>query len=555
MLNYTYKSYRVIGDKFTYIEVIDGREVHKAIPLRINGEINPKTIEIVNEINRVNSLINDMTKKAKKALMPKPEKKETPTKTETKKEDTPLKDFYERLKNPLDDPEIINNLIRVYSLSTNNLGGFYGRLSETFCDEKKYKRKYFPASKDNFYASLFNKWKASVIQLKKEGRLAQHAEVLYQKLSKIPDTKTFEEVQNIVYSDEDIEKFYWDSYFSSWTHVKSHHIDMASKDRLDTIEHRLYVSTEGVVVHDFAMCFINKCLQRNIPYYFKFDDDCARDDSFVIYADTKHLMDYVSILEEIKKEHPKLVELCKTPPVLTGRVNEFVGYGSEPSPDEKGKNRSFNDVRAKLLERSFDKTLMDWITTNSNMRINYMNRVVTIGDWICHEIANTIYGKHKSNFEYYKSKNNIEHYFKTYGLIEEDFNSPNFKNHLYKHIKNNYPGIINNPSILIEVPIRNGKTIKISNHDLKNTLKVKSPIIFRNKPELKDTLRKNIDMEARKEGIDITKFCFDEQAKLLLEQGDALYRNERIKSELLKVRTELMGNGYQSPIETGTYVM
>ena len=73
MLDYKYKSYCVIGKIFKYVEMVDGREVHKSIPLLIDGKINPKTEEIVNEINRINSIIEDMSKKAKKALTPKEE--------------------------------------------------------------------------------------------------------------------------------------------------------------------------------------------------------------------------------------------------------------------------------------------------------------------------------------------------------------------------------------------------------------------------------------------------------------------------------------------------
>ena len=141
MLDYKYKSYRVIGNNFTYIEMVDGKEQHKSIPLMINGKLNPKTEEIVNEINRINSIIKDMSRKAKTALTPKiePTKKEEPKKASNEKK--PYQELYESLKNPLDNPVVIEKLIENYATSINNLGGFYGRLSESFSRDKKYKNR------------------------------------------------------------------------------------------------------------------------------------------------------------------------------------------------------------------------------------------------------------------------------------------------------------------------------------------------------------------------------------------------------------------------------
>lgn len=555
MLDYKYKSYCVIGKIFKYVEMVDGREVHKSIPLLIDGKINPKTEEIVNEINRINSIIEDMSKKAKKALTPKEEikKEDLPEiKTDEKK---PYLQLYENLKNPLDNPNVIDKLIENYATSINNLGGFYGRLSESFSGEKKYKNRFFPSSKDNFYATLFNKWKSSIIELKRTGRLNSNAESLYQKLSKIHDVKTYDEVRKIVYSDSEIEDYYWNNYYSSWVHTKSNRIDTTAKDKVSNIEHRLYISPEGVVVHDFALCFINKCIERNIPYYFKFDEACARDDALVIYSDTKHLMEYIDILNEIKKEHPKLVELCKTPPILTGRINEFVGYGSEPTPDEKGNPRSFNDVRATLLENAFDITVFNWAKNNQSTRINYKNRVVTISDWLCHEITNRVYEIYEKRFKDYRKRNELDNYFNYYGLREEDFNTPIFKNRIYKEVKNNFAAFINGQKVDIKITTRNGKNINISNNNFKNTLKDRSKIIFKNVPELKTELRRLIGIEAKKAGIDVNKFCIDVHARKLLEHGDQLYQTDRIKSELERVRTELLGTDYKSPIETGTYII
>ena len=53
-------------------------------------------------------------------------------------EKKPYQELYENLKNPLDNPVVIEKLIENYATSINNLGGFYGRLSERIRGEAIY---------------------------------------------------------------------------------------------------------------------------------------------------------------------------------------------------------------------------------------------------------------------------------------------------------------------------------------------------------------------------------------------------------------------------------
>ncbi len=109
----------------------------------------------------------------------------------------------------------------------------------------------------------------------------------------------------------------------------------AKKDQYPSIEHRLYLDIESLDTYKMTTYLVEKCDEHHLPYYFKFDQYADRDDTIVIYSSTENLTKYVEILHEIKKEHPELISRTKEPPVLTGKIDGWIGYGSEPatSPD------------------------------------------------------------------------------------------------------------------------------------------------------------------------------------------------------------------------------
>lgn len=112
MLNYKYKSYRVVDNSFEYVEMINGKEVNHVIPLMIDRKINPLASEIVNEINKTNTLIKEMSKKAMKKL--------------NKDEILKLTDFYKRVKSPTE----IYDIISEYLSAINDGKSFYKHVLE-----------------------------------------------------------------------------------------------------------------------------------------------------------------------------------------------------------------------------------------------------------------------------------------------------------------------------------------------------------------------------------------------------------------------------------------
>ena len=144
-MNTKYKSFYFKDDDFIYIELVNGIEVTKSIPIFINGlNINPKVLSIA-----------DMVNKSKKELK--------------EGEYHPHLDFYNSLKNPLDSYETLSILVNSYANDIKG-GSMYYTLTHANTGKKQFKGKIVTSSRDIFYARLFNLWKSNILKLDEENR-------------------------------------------------------------------------------------------------------------------------------------------------------------------------------------------------------------------------------------------------------------------------------------------------------------------------------------------------------------------------------------------------
>lgn len=113
---------------------------------------------------------------------------------------------------------------------------------------------------------------------------------------------------------------------------------------------RLYLNIKVKNAVSLAQLFIKKAVEKEIPLTFKigFGDD--RNDNFVLYSQFKHMPSLVELVEEAKKESPKLFEGCKVKNPFMATLKGYIGYGEEPYTWG-----SYNSVRVEILERTFEK--------------------------------------------------------------------------------------------------------------------------------------------------------------------------------------------------------
>ena len=449
-----------------------------------------------------------------------------------------LRELYNQIQNPIDNPSVIEKLIKSYAKSNNDSSGFYNNM--LMMTEKEYKKgEHFPKDFNTFYSMLFNMWKNNIvsmkeetfIQLYKEGTLNKDFVKLRKYLKEIPDVTTKEEADNILYGIKDnkeinkiIRRYNYDVSTDYWVHIFSRYLK-AKTESFPEIKHRLYLNIESVHVYKITKLFIEKCNHYNIPYYFKFDPYAKRDDSLVIYSSTDMIIKYIEVLKEIKREHPEIISKVKEPPILTGVIDGWIGYGSEPENIPGKDKTSFNALRADLIEKVIDKTTKKWIVNHLDKKVNPEGQLLE--DYIAIMATKQLFAEfesyYKDQVETEKRKANalgkeidyISIDIKT-GYSFEDLKSSKFRNSIYEKIKAGIPNLVNEvcsgkyqTSDSIDFYLRNGRHVLFTGYDLKNIIRQLAAEISKNDPLYISTIQSEIKKEAYKYGIDGNKICFD----------------------------------------------
>ena len=472
-----------------------------------------------------------------------------------------LVELYKRIQNPLDDSMVMEKLINAYINSSNGFGGFYGQLTRTV--EKENKGQYYREDADRFYSMMFNKWKNSVVSKTKDEFMMLYRQGSYgldfikmrSFLKNIQDVSTLDEVNSIVFGkkgdkelEDALEKYIWDSLGegSGWVHVCSRYVT-AKKDSYPNVEHRLYLNTDSLDIYKMVTYFVEKCDKHHLPYYFKFDQMGSRDDTIVIYSSTENITKYIDILQEIKKEYPELVSRIKEPPILTGKIDGWIGYGSEPMKTPDGKNNSFNGLRSKIIESAFDNVTKKWIFNNLNRQINYHGKQISFQDYFFVKATSTFISRLEERFKIIEdnAKRSCSRKGKTYdssqvisdlGYSLKDIQFSQFQESVYQVLSRKMENSLanfcyrNQEMEPIVMQVRNNRKIYFNNSDLERTIHNLVPKIRKKAPNFIEEVKNQINVDAKKAGIDGDKFCFDIHAKKRLESVSDL-SNKRTKSE------------------------
>lgn len=457
-----------------------------------------------------------------------------------------LMELYNQIHNPIDDISVIEKLINAYANNSKGFGGYYDQLTKTVQKEHN-KGQYYREDADRFYAMLFNKWKNSIVamtkdefvELYKQGSYGQDFIKMRNYLKNIPDVSTMKEADEIFYGskgdkelEDALEKYSWKSFGggSGWIHVCSRYLT-AKKDQYPNVEHRLYLDTESLDTYKMTTYLVEKCDEHNLPYYFKFDQYADRDDTIVIYSSTENLTKYVEILQEIKREHPELVSRAKEPPVLTGKIDGWIGYGSEPAKTPDGQRHSFNEIRAKVLENSIGKVTKQWIMNHRNQQITYQGQKMLFQEYIAMKSTEKLiadlerrYLSYEENDKKVAQRNGIRYNPTTVndrlGYTLQDVRSPQFKQNIYRVLRDkmisSLPQVCNGSykdMDAINMNVRNGKQITFSGYDLETIIQQLSVNISKNDPNFISSVQAEIKNNAKQYGIDSKKFCFDTKAR------------------------------------------
>ena len=475
-----------------------------------------------------------------------------------------LMQLYNQIKNPLDDISTLEKLVEVYSKSSDGFkSDFYSKLVKSVSKEHT-NGLHYSVDADEFYSMLFNKWKNSIvsmtkeqfIELNKSGSYGADFAPMREFLKTIPDIKTRNEAHDIIYGKHNnsevenaLRKYRWDAFGDGpgWTQVASRYLT-AQKDPSIKAEHRLYIDTESVDTYKLLNILVKKFDQHNLPYYFKFDEYADRDDTIVIYATTELLPKYVELLKEIKIENPDLISRVKQPPLLTGKIDGWFGYGTEPGKDLNGEGQSFNSLRTKVVEPVMDEIIINWIMNHINMQINYQGERITFKDYVVKKCVEKLVDKYEKSFKsgekFYKEqaiKKGTVYSEKDLiikkGYSLQDIKSSVFKENVFKIIKKyidsnlltlQQKGISDVDNI--KMTVRYDQQIQFSRDDFSSTIRELALNIIKNDPSVLEDIKVKIKENANHYGIDSNNFCFDSKAVEKIRKIDSQNNSVSVNS-------------------------
>lgn len=440
-----------------------------------------------------------------------------------------VRDIYSQLVNPLDSNDVMDTLITKFADANKDGNDFYTTLIKG--SKKDHTYVYAADKRNKLLSGLFNYWKHNITDTPKERYI--HAnfdeEFLYLRdfLIKLPDQHSEEDIRHIFYKSKDerlinaYEKYSFNKYDNAY--FKYFEINSISGYHKPSVEinHRLYINLDCLHNHDFAMKYIKKCEENNIPYEFKIDESGCRDDAVVIYVNDKFLHNTIEIIKEIKSENPDIFIGMKRPPIFCGIIDGWIGYGSEPTC--KNPKKSFSSLRSDIIENVFSDEVLKYVENNYKSQIRYNGSIIYFYEYICAIITENILDKLKARYNFWKNDDEKKYakfdekkFFDLYGYTYTDLINPRFKNHIYQTLVKDMPrkllDIINSTSYKVdefEITLQNNKVEKYSTKYIKQVMYSLTKKISDHDPNFKTRVRSKIDTELEKYGIDKEKFCCD----------------------------------------------
>ena len=324
-------------------------------------------------------------------------------------------------------------------------------------------------------------------------------------------------------------------------HVYSKRLFNRTKDQENLIKtrHRFYVNIPKKYVHKFAMLFEDKCEKAGLPYYYKFSTT-ARSDMFLVYANTLFLDRYLKILREIKRENPELLSHAGKPPIMSGRIDGWIGYGSEPAINDEikekakaeGKDRkevktfSFTSLRTKAIARGVKAASKDIIKENINRRVNYNGKQYTFKEYVMIRAAEKLYKKwEKTINDAYKDNPNLPRIDHKKELIKKAINNADIMIDAYLNDDDNLFKYKNNPTVEECKNMYNrSHKILIDKGDIGIVMKEVLGELAEKDPQVAERFKKSILKEFEAKGIDTKKTCFDNDIVDNIKKRDIKYQ-------------------------------
>ena len=147
------------------------------------------------------------------------------------------------------------------------------------------------------------------------------------------------------------------------------------------ISHRFYINASAKELPEMMKALIKIYSQMDVPFYFKVNCNAAMGtrDSIVLYCSTEQLDNTLAVLSKLEKDNSTLIAKIGMPHMLTGNINNWVGYASE-SKLLQGQD-SYTGIMSSSFIRAFEKSIMEWINENPNFNVEFEGKNIPLSDY------------------------------------------------------------------------------------------------------------------------------------------------------------------------------
>ena len=70
----------------------------------------------------------------------------------------------------------------------------------------------------------------------------------------------------------------------------------------------------------------------------------------------------------MREQNPYFKSDIYSPPIMTGLIDGWIGYGAEPTITINKKQQSYTTLREKVIKEAISKTYYDWLSSHSNIK-------------------------------------------------------------------------------------------------------------------------------------------------------------------------------------------
>lgn len=296
----------------------------------------------------------------------------------------------------------------LYSESSNS--SIYHCLEKANAENKNYTKN--TEDEKSFRESLYADWLESLRKMPKE-EIQKSGKAFYvmgEYALSHPEVKTRQQLTELIDSNQSFNSKQKEVLIDlvddkCYDHASSIGWDFARNCQIKP-KHRLYMNVPQDEVYHFAQLVKAGCDQSDVKYDFKLEDTEARTDSFMMYLTDEMLNPTIEVLKSIESNHPEIIKRLGKPPILSGKINAWLGYGSEP----KGSRESFNGVRAEIIQKVVDEHIVNYAKLHGHDPTNasYRGKKLNLNQYIAIQETNAYMQTLADDYKRVKRRNEIQ---------------------------------------------------------------------------------------------------------------------------------------------------